>query len=376
MEIVRVVLLAGALASTGGAARAEAGSTQASPFAWAVESYYAGYGTTDYTSPSTALGQPSVDTAPDEDSMWETEPVAVVPVFPAWRTDQVVSITPGGHLTLSFDHKVVDDPLNPYGVDLTVFGNSALGTDDTRWDNTDPAAFNVRGSSSREAGRVLVSQDGIDWHELDTIADGFYPTLGRVYDPADPDPSLGDWNHWWGKPTDPTLPMDPSLGPEQFAGMTLADVCEVYGHSAGGRGLELAALPDSWADPATGNKWIRYIRFETPADIYDSPEVDAVADAAVHGLTPGDLDASGTVDFADAWTMLGHYGSPVDTFGWAQGDLNGDGRVDAWDAELLLANYSPSAGVSAEIVAGVFAVPEPATLLILSAGAVLLGRRA
>ncbi|MFP4054213.1 MAG: dockerin type I domain-containing protein [Phycisphaerae bacterium] len=375
MNLIRVVLLAGALASAGGAARPETGAAAASPFASSVESYYAGFGAGQYTFSSTALGPPSVDTDPDQDSMWEIDPVAVVPVFPAWRTDQVVTVAPGGHLTLAFDHKVVDDPMNRYGVDLTVFGNSALATADTRWDNTDPADFSVQPSSSREAGRVLVSQDGTTWHELDTVADGFYPTLGRTYDPADPDLSMGDWNHWWGEPTDPTLPMDPALGPEQFAGMTLEEVCLQYGRSAGGRGLDLANLPESWADPLTGNKWIRYVRFETPATIYDSPEIDALADAAVHGLTPGDVDASGTVDFSDAWAVLAHYRSPADTFGWADGDFNGDGRVNDADIQLLLDNYSPDAAVSVATVAGAFAVPEPGMLLMLTVAGVLLPRR-
>ena len=83
-------------------------------------------------------------------------PVPVVPVFPAWRTDQVVTVGTGGHLTLAFDHKVVDDPLNAFGVDLIIFGNSAQATSDKYWDNTDPAAFTVSGGASGEAGQVLV----------------------------------------------------------------------------------------------------------------------------------------------------------------------------------------------------------------------------
>ena len=82
------------------------------------------------------------------------------------------------------------------------------------------------------------------------------------------------------------------------------------------------------------------------------------------GTNMGDITLDGHVDAVDLAEMKTGFGSAG---GWASGNLNTDGYVDLTDLMLLRANDGADVGVSD--------APEPATLLILAAGAVGLLRR-
>ncbi|MFW5690256.1 MAG: ADP-ribosylglycohydrolase family protein [Planctomycetota bacterium] len=92
----------------------------------------------------------------------------------------------------------------------------------------------------------------------------------------------------------------------------------------------------------------------------------------------GDVDADGDVDLDDANVLRAYYMDGASDHTWYEGDFNGDGVVDFNDAWMLLSNYDPptTSGdmVTMEYLTG-GDVPEPATLLVLSAGAVALLRR-
>jgi len=267
------------------------------PFAASVESYVQGSGSyydwisgDPYTDPTTALGRPTVDTTGDDWYIPLDEPAPVVPVYPAFRSHEMVTIGKGGSLTLAFDHRVYDNPANPYGVDFIVFGNSfqVIGGGEG-WSNGDPNLTRNGGSAFVEKGKVSVSQDGVTWYaypsgENDRGADDFAPTLGRVYDTNVVATSLGTWNQWWGGATDPTVPVDPSIAPSDWLQMTVAEISERYRGSAGGTGFDIGgfALP---TDDANGLKWIKYVRVERSGAV--NPEVDAVAD--VSPAAPYDL---------------------------------------------------------------------------------------
>jgi len=232
-----------------------------------------------FTNAAAALGRPTVDTSGDGGAIDATNTVPVVPVYPALRSYEVVSVGQGGALTVAFDHRVLDHPRNPYGVDLLVFGNAiqVIGGQE-EWENGDPAATTVSGSCENEAGRVAVSQDGFAWHTLtNAYGDQFMPTLGRVYDPERPDTTLGALNRWWGGATDPTVPPDPRVAPADWQGRNVAELARRYRGSAGGTGFDIGqcALP---VCPDTGHKWIRYVRIE-PSMLL-SPDIDAVTDVA------------------------------------------------------------------------------------------------
>ncbi len=281
-----------------------------------------------FNNPETALGPPTVDTTGDGFNIPLDESVPLVAVNSAFRSFEIVSIGTGGHLTLTFDHPVQDDPCNPYGIDFIIFGNSFhISGGGAPWANGDPNGTVVSGALFAEPGLVSVSQDGQVWFMFDNgpFADDFAPTLGRIYDPENPDPELGKWNEWWGQPTDPTRPLDPELMPANLGGLTVADAAEFYGGSAGGTGFDLAAL---------GLDWIQFVRVEPNGSVI--PEIDAVADVAPAGLgSDPDLNGDGMVGPYDLALLLHSWG-PCDC---CPADLNGDGVVGPFDLALLLGDW-------------------------------------
>jgi len=319
----------------------------------------------DFDDPNAALGRPTVDTTGDDWSIPLDTPAPVVPVYPAFRHFEVAFLGEGGAITLAFNHPVGDDVHNPYGIDFIVFGNApqALAAGQS-WNNDDPTEVFVGPSGGSEPGIVSVSQDGVTWYSFTSdpnfmagnanfiklpsdaedgpFCDGFAPTLGRVYDPCNADTSIGEWNRWWAEPTNPTLPLDPSLSFEALAGRSVARVAQIYGDSAGGTGYDIARL-ELPVDPETQRKWFQHVRID------DAPggggtEIDAVADVSCpgdykHPAPIGDVNGDWRVDESDATIVTEHLGAeitgPDDP---AAADLNGDGIVDEADLEIVLEN--------------------------------------
>ncbi len=279
-----------------------------------------------FNNPETALGRPTVDTTGDGFNIPLDESVPLVAVNSAFRSFEIVSIGIGGHLTLTFDDPVQDDPCNPYGIDFIIFGNSFhISGGGQPWANRNPNDTVVSGALFAERGLVSVSQDGINWFSFfdGPFADDFAPTLGRIYDLENPDSELGPWNLWWGQPTDPTRPLDPQLMPAHLGGLTVADAAEFYDGSAGGTGFDLAAL---------GLDWIQYVRIEPNGS--GIPEIDAVADVAPGGSDP-DLDGDGMVGPFDLAILLFSWG-PCDC---CPAELDGDGIVGPLDLALLFGDW-------------------------------------
>ncbi|MCH8969393.1 MAG: hypothetical protein IIA66_09795 [Planctomycetes bacterium] len=281
-----------------------------------------------FNNPETALGRPTVDTTGDGFNIPLDESVPLVAVNSAFRSFEMVSIGIGGHLTLTFDHPVQDDPCNPYGIDFIIFGNSFhISGGGQPWANGDPNDTVVSGALFAEPALVSVSQDGMSWFTFfdGPFADDFAPTLGRIYDPENYDPELGKWNEWWGQPTDPTQPLDPDLVPANLGGLSVADAAEYYDGSAGGTGFDLAAL---------GLDWIQYVRIEPNGS--GIPEIDAVADVApAGGGSDPDLDGDGMVGPFDLALLLGNWGLCE----CCPADLDGNGIVGPFDLALLLGDW-------------------------------------
>ena len=255
-----------------------------------------------YNNPRNALGRPAIDQTPvttDVMGGGMMQGVSLVnPVFPVWTEGHLFQLDylfDPAALTIEFDHDVVDDPANPFGVDFIVYGNSLCtkSTRDNYTQTSDPdvsvriTSDSASVGSSAEPGQVEVSADGRNWFVLEGHADSFMPTLGRVYDKANPDVSLFDGNQWWGEPTNPLYPMDPRVTWESCAGLTLGELCRRYNGSAGGMGFDISNtnLPRD----SKGRRYFRYVRI-TPIDtgmldddgypVFTQPEVDAVADVA------------------------------------------------------------------------------------------------
>lgn len=314
-------------------------AVSASEFATEVVDYVEGSGLTVdfltmdmYNDPYTALGRPTIDTTGENDFNNGTgsaaNPVPVVPVYQPFRHFEVVSIGRGGRLILKFDHAVEDDPLNPCGIDFIVFGNSNFFVNGSYWRNGDPNLTSVSGVLTREPVTVSVSQDGVTWHTFvdGPFGDDFAPTLGRIYDPDDYEPSLPG-NQWWGRPTDPTYPIDPRLSATSFAGWSVAQIATKYGCSAGGTGFDLAVL---------GLPWIQYVRFENPPGSGTVPEIDAVADVVARVLP--DLDCDSDVDEDDLAFLIQCATGPglgPPSPGCERADLDRDDDVDQVDFAIL-----------------------------------------
>lgn len=232
---------------------AAAGAQAAHPYAAAVVSYVPGdafdiANAAPYqTDGSQALGPPTRDTGFGSQ---------VGVFYPAFQASELVVLGPGGSLTVWFDKPVYNNPHNPFGVDLLIFGNAFFTRD----------ADGKAASVVSEPGVVEVSQDGSTWFTIPNVfADGLYPTMGYV------DAVYSGFGYSGGTtPTDFTRPVDPSFDP---IGKTEAEIVAGYAGSGGGLGVDIGLV---------GLNWIHYVRVSQPETDAWTTEIDAfVAVSAV-----------------------------------------------------------------------------------------------
>lgn len=197
---------------------------------WAVEVVGFDPGSTaafGFDDPQTSLGEPERFTGE-----LLGFPSVVSPFSPAFGGDELVSIGEGGHLTVRFARPIVDDAKHRFGIDLIIFGNGGF-IDDSFPDGvvTDPAAL-----FGLDTARLELSVDGSDWVDAGAFTEGFFPAMGYQDGGAfDAEPGT--------IPTDFTRAMDPSLTAQDFAGLGLAQVRDLYDGSGGGTGIDVAGLP-------------------------------------------------------------------------------------------------------------------------------------
>ncbi len=279
-----------------------------SPFGYAIVSAYTD--AYDYNNSHNALGAPTA-------YMNHQYGGVVNPINPAWGESDLYSLvqydeeTPAA-IDIEFDHRVYDDPQNPYGQDFIVFGNAMLsytGNGSSYYaEGEAPENFTIASTCISEHAKVEVSQDGKTWHTIPDApyADGFAPTLGYTYDTNAPCSELFDGNLWWSKRTDPTLPLPPNLTSRDWSGISLAELCKRYNGSAGGTSYDISKINNLPIDE-TGRKWIKFVRikpvFEEYDDegypLYSEPEIDAIAD--ISPITPYELWVKNNFIFADEY---------------------------------------------------------------------------
>lgn len=227
----------------------------ADPYADTVVDYTPGLNpVSGFTDAAASLGEPTRVTNPASPFGGATTPFQA-----AFGTDEIVSIGEGGSLTVAFDTPVTDDPLNPFGIDLLVFGNAFY---------TDTAFPNgVAGGIFSEGGVIEVSADGVNFVAVPGLdADGAFPTLGFL-DPSGAvtfggNPVTGTVESDFTKPVDPTF--DPT-------GLGLSAILAGYDGSGGGVGIDLAPL---------GLSEVSFVRISNPLGSGVTPEIDGFADVA------------------------------------------------------------------------------------------------
>ena len=216
-------------------------NVSAANFAAAVVDYQPGTGfAAQFTNSSTVLGEPS-RVNPFED--------ATEPFNPAYGTGQILSIGAGGSLTIKFAAPVLNHPLNRFGTDFIIFGNSGFiitnefDFDTFSWIGTPATDGSLFGANSGQT-RVSVSRDGVTFYELDSAhaptVDVLLPTDGAA---------------------DFSTPADPELTAGDFAGLTLEQIRALYHGSAGGAGYDLSTGRDSAGKPVRLNA-VNYVRIE------------------------------------------------------------------------------------------------------------------
>jgi hypothetical protein len=255
-QLVASLVLAGSIAAGTPAARG------ADPWADSVIRYVPGEGITNdfysgtpYSDASTALGVPTRFTSPDNFGG------AVTPLNSPFRSNEVVSIGRGGSLVVAFDEPVTNDPLNPFGVDLLVFGNAFfVGT----FFNPD-FSFNPAGTAngvSDEGGLIEVSSDGVNFFAVSGSADGMFPTnaYADIVDPFATAPGA--------VPANFTRPVNPSFN---TIGKTFAEIVAGYGGAGGGLGIDIGS---------TGLSSVSFVRITNASTAQLIPEIDGFADVA------------------------------------------------------------------------------------------------
>ncbi|MFG0286106.1 MAG: hypothetical protein ACF8R7_16940 [Phycisphaerales bacterium JB039] len=242
MENLRRVAAAAAVGAIGASALA------GDPWANRVVEYVEGAGVPPgYNDPATAIGSPERFTGEG------AFPSVVSPFGGPYGADEIVTIGEGGRLVVAFDEPVRNDPLNPFGVDLLIFGNSFYAYE----------TGGLAGPASTEGGIIEVSPDGMNWTLIDGVeADGVYPTLGYldITDPFQTTPGsvLSDF----------TRPVDPSF---DATGLSLSEIIAGYDGSGGGAGIDIGLF---------GLDAISFVRITNPAGSGLTPEIDAFADVA------------------------------------------------------------------------------------------------
>jgi len=296
------------------------------PFASAVFEYVQGANpATGFTNQSAALGEPTRFTGVG------VFPSVVSPFSPPFMPEEVVSIGAGGHITLTFDPPIADDPSNPFGIDFLIFSNNGF------IDGDFPNGFNL-GAFGNDPYTVEVSNDGTTWHTVaPASADVLFPTCGYI-DSGPFDASTGTVL------TDFTKPVDPAITSADLFMLSYAELLELYDGSGGGAGFDLST---------TSLGEVAYVRISNPGNpkVTASVEIDAIVNVAPAGsladivssdtfLPPGD----GVVDGADLGFLLVEWGrnpgSPADIVTNATLQPPGDGKVDGADLAYMLGEWS------------------------------------
>ena len=217
-----------------------------------------------YNDPQSVLGMP---TTWAKNAGWpSSDPFRIKLVEPAYNVDLqgkkvITTLANNTSITVRMGQKVYNDPLNPYGIDLIVFGNSFFTGSGFVSDSTNMNAYMLTSGGFFEKVLVSVSPDNVNWYTYNTgpYGDDLFPTNAFKWDRQNA--------QWTDELLDPTKPVNPALTIGDFAGISAADAMDLLDGAMGGTGFDLAA---------SGFAWIEYVRFDGVSPFVGG-EIDAVA---------------------------------------------------------------------------------------------------
>ncbi|MCG3132885.1 MAG: hypothetical protein FLDDKLPJ_03752 [Phycisphaerae bacterium] len=285
-----------------------------------------------YNDPVAALGEPT-RTFIDP---FSGEPFrASVVVAPLNRDESgrktLLTLRRGEFVKVRFDEPVEDDPRNPFGIDLLVFGNAFFVADAGIDPETNMDGVMILGGAYREPVIVAVSPTGEGnpeshpeaWHVFSggPYGDDLFPTNAFLWDSC---------AHAWGSPSDYTRPVDPALTEADFIGLSAGEGITLYRGSGGGAGFDLAATPFAS---------VQYVYLTSES----LGEVDALADVAPGHEGVGDVDFDGDTDLADFARVQRCFsggGGVIEGCDCRGADLDGDGDIDLEDYRRVHEGWS------------------------------------
>jgi len=243
-----------------------------------------------YNNPAAVLGRPTLQfknffggVSTDRVSIVD-DPFNVAPN----GSDVITEIKSSGEITVKMGRKVYNNPNNPYGIDLIVYGNSYfIASGYSGGSVSDAANLNttlIPGGISGIYGHstvISVSQDGTNWYSY-AATPALFPDNAFRWDDAN-----ASWTDEW---MNSTKPLNPAINIP--VNSTVAFALDQFIGSSGGSGYDLAA---------SGYPWIQYVRVQPGAGTYTVIDAIAAVNPAVVGdalsITPDNL-SSGITNLA------------------------------------------------------------------------------
>ena len=232
------------------------------------------YTVSPYNKVAAVLGRPTLKFidhfTPHQTSIIHRSKIIEPPYWTDPNTNDVIAeISSGGQITVNMGRKIYDDPNNPYGVDLIIYGNSFFSA--SGYSGSEANDFTDLGVATLSTGiyghptTVSVSQDGTNWYSYSNIAT-IFPDNAYRWD---------DTNHsWTDEQLNPTKPLNPFVYTNNFGGQTVASGLDQFVGEAGGTGFDLKA---------SGLPWIQYVRVQPGVGTYTVIDAIAAVDPVVVG---------------------------------------------------------------------------------------------
>jgi len=249
-----------------------------------------------YNNPAAVLGRPTLQFLDPYDG-GVTDRVSIIDdpynVTPA-GSDVITEIKSGGQITVQLGRRVYDDPNNPYGLDLIIYGNSFfVASGFSGGSISDGTDLNTAVIGDGMAGiyghptTVSVSQDGTNWYTYGTTS-VLIPDNAYRWDDTNAS--------WTDEQTNPTKPLNPAINlPDRG---TVAGALDQFIGSAGGTAYDLKQ---------SGLPWIQYVQIQPGAGTYTV--IDAIA--AVKPVVVGDALSITPDNLAAGITNL-YFQNPTD----------------------------------------------------------------